>query len=377
MGKRVLRYLIMLAGIMAISGAAFAGASKTAYPVVFAHGSFGFDEVAGIFYFGDDYGTFVGDPCDGLFETSCNGYINRAQKAYATKVWAFQSSEERGLWLAEQVENVMAAAGTTHVNIIGHSQGGVDARKAATLLGTATDGTPTVRVLASISSNQRGCPLGKSGMDLDEDHPLLMNLFEMVLENFYGDTVLDLPGNDLYAMFKGVMYDDYDPADGELTGLEAFNENWPVDADAASLYLSFITAQNGLSRNPLLAVFTAITGEIDGDGYCAGDCDGDGAAGCGDGDPYDLDDDGLVGINSQQMGWRMKYVSIPLFFDWVQVDTGVAYCGDLNNPTPAQMTSSRSIMEADHFDPIFLGPDLFDEMEFYAAIIDYMAKHGG
>jgi hypothetical protein len=34
-------------------------------------------------------------------------------------------------------------------------------------------------------------------------------------------------------------------------------------------------------------------------------------------------------------------------------------------------------MDADHFDPIFIGPDLFDEMEFYAAIIDYMAKNGG
>jgi hypothetical protein len=73
----------------------------------------------------------------------------------------------------------------------------------------------------------------------------------------------------------------------------------------------------------------------------------------------------------------MKYVNMPFFFDWVQVDSGVGYAGDLNNPTEAQMTSSRSLMDADHFDPIFIGPDLFDEMEFYAAIIDYMAKHGG
>jgi triacylglycerol lipase len=374
MARKIVWICLVVICLAGIAPAAFAGANPTAYPVVFAHGSFGFDEIAGVYYFGDDYGTFVGKPC--LSGGACNGYLNKAQKAYATKVWAFQSSEERGLWLSEQIEGIMLAAGKDHVNIIGHSQGGVDARKAATLL-SEVKGYPVVKVLASISSNHRGCPLGKSGMDLDEDHPLLSNLFEMVLENFYGDIILDTPGNDLYAMFKGVMYDDYDPADGKLTGVKAFNDNWPIDPDAASLYISFITAQNGLSRNPLLAVFTAITGEIDGDGYCVGDCDGDGAAGKGDGNPYDLDDDGLVGINSQQMGYRMKYVNMPFFFDWVQVDTGVTYAGDLNNPTQAQMTSSRSLMDADHFDPIFIGPDLFDEMEFYAAIIDYMAKNGG
>ena len=385
MARKIVWICLVLICLAGIAPAAFAGANLTVYPVVFAHGSFGFDKVAGVYYFGDDYGTFVGKPC--LSGGACNGYLNKAQKAYATKVWAFQSSEERGLWLYEQIEGIMASSGKDHVNIIGHSQGGVDARKAAKELREVKKYT-VVKVMASISSNHRGCPLGKSGMDLDEDHPLLSNLFELVLENFYGDIILDTPGNDLYAMFKGVMYNDYDPYDGEVTGIKAFNENYPVDTSvdtgAASRYISFITAQNGLSRNPLLAVFTAITGEIDGDGgYCVGDvncvsdCDGDGAAGKGDGNPYDLDDDGLVGINSQQMGWRMKYVNMPFFFDWVQEDSGLGYAGDLNKPTEAQMTSSSSVINADHFDPIFIGPDLFDEMEFYAAIIDYMAKHGG
>jgi len=360
--------------LVGFSPSVFARASKTQYPVVFAHGSFGFDEVFGMYYFGDDYGTFVGDPCDCLFESKCNRYINRSQKAYATKVWAFQSSEERGYSLCEQIKNIMAIENTSHVNIIGHSQGGVDARKAARLLREEYDYT-VVNVLASISSNHRGCRLGKSGMDIDENDPGLYILLDLIFENFYGDVVLQMPGNDLEEMFKGVMYDDYYPDDDEATGLKAYNQNYPVSPDYASLYVSFMTAQNGISRNPLLSPFIAITGDIDGDGYCVGDCDGDGEAGCGDGNPYNRDDDGLVGLSTQQMGWRMKYYDIPFFFDFSMIDEGMGYVGDINNPSSEQMTSLVDVMNADHFDPIFLGPDLFDEMEFYASIIDFIADN--
>ena len=345
--------------LVGFSQVAFAGASKTRYPVVFAHGSFGFDEVLGIYYFGNDYGTFVGDPCDCLFETTCNRYINRSQKAYATKVWAFQSSEERGLSLAEQIEDIMAIAGTDRVNIIAHSQGGVDARKAAREL-YEEYGHTVVNVLASISSNHRGCPLGKSGMELEDDAPGLYLLLDLIFEDLYGDIVLQMQGNDLEEMFKGVMYDDYDPGDGVTTGVKAFNENYPVDSGYASLYVSFLTAQNGIARNPLLNPFIAITGDIDGDG---------------DGDPFNRDDDGLVGLNSQQMGWRMKYYDIPFFFDVSAKDAWMGYVGDIDNPSELQMTSLRDVMNADHFDPIFLGPDLFDEMEFYASIIDFIADN--
>ncbi len=363
--------VFLLAGFAQV---VFAGAAKTQYPVVFAHGSFGFDEVLGISYFGDDYGTFVGDPCDCLFETKCNRYISRYQKAFATKVWAFQSSEERGEWLFEQLEDIMAITNAPHVNIIGHSQGGVDSRKAAKRL-YEEYGYPVVDVLASISSNHRGCRLGKSGMDLDENDPALSMLLDLILEDFFGNAVLQMEGNDLEEMFKGVMYDDYDAGDGVVTGVKAFNGNYPVDPRYASLYVSFLTAQNGIARNPLLNPFIAITGDIDGDGYCAGDCDGDGEAGCGDGDPYDRDDDGLVGLNTQQMGWRMKYCNIPFFFDRSMIDSTMGYVSDIDNPTSQQMTSLNSVMDADHFDPIFLGPDLFDEMEFYASVIDFIADN--
>ena len=58
------------------AGAARAGAARTTYPVVFAHGMGGFDNILGYDYWGDDYGTFVGDPCDAFLEVYCNGDID-------------------------------------------------------------------------------------------------------------------------------------------------------------------------------------------------------------------------------------------------------------------------------------------------------------
>ncbi|MFW6237260.1 MAG: esterase/lipase family protein, partial [Desulfosudaceae bacterium] len=141
-----------------------ARADKTDYPVVFAHGMLGFDELVGIHYFGNDYGVFVGDPCDGFLETSCNPEIDKKQQAFAASVNPFQSSEYRGLQLADEIESYMATVGADHVNIIGHSQGGMDARKAARVLFDRT-GDQVVKVLVSISAPHRGSPVGKGVLD--------------------------------------------------------------------------------------------------------------------------------------------------------------------------------------------------------------------
>ena len=114
----------------------------------------------------------------------------------------------------------------------------------------------------------------------------------------------------------------------------------------------------------------------DGDGYCLGDCDNDGAAGKGDASVYDMDDDGLVGINSQQMGGRLQYNSILGFLDTI-TETTVTAVDDLNNPPSIAMTSNTGKITQDHLDIVGVGPDTFDELEFYAAINHYIAKSGG
>jgi triacylglycerol esterase/lipase EstA (alpha/beta hydrolase family) len=118
--------LALAIALCASDGAARAGAARTTYPVVFAHGMAGFDNILGYDYWGDDYGTFVGDPCDAFLEIYCNGDIDAGQKAYVAQVQPFQSSEVRGLDLANDIEGFMATAGASRVNLVGHSQGGLD-----------------------------------------------------------------------------------------------------------------------------------------------------------------------------------------------------------------------------------------------------------
>jgi len=46
---------------LGVAAQAHADAVRTTHPVVFAHGMAGFDDILGYDYWGDDYGTFVGD----------------------------------------------------------------------------------------------------------------------------------------------------------------------------------------------------------------------------------------------------------------------------------------------------------------------------
>jgi triacylglycerol lipase len=355
--------------MLGLSAQAQAGAAKTTYPVVFAHGMGGFDNLLGYDYWGDDYGTFVGDACDKFLEIYCNDYLSSSQKAYVAQVTPFQTSEVRGLDLAEDIEGFMATAGASRVNLIGHSQGGLDIRKAAKVL-YQRRGYTVVRVLISISSPHRGSPVAKYILDLGPGVTSVIN----ALATYFGDIIYQA-GNDGYAGAKQLVYDDYSPHDGVTTGMRAYNQAYPVDSRYASRYASVLTAQNGLSVNPALYLLTQFFYNIDGDGYCVNDCNGDGAAGCGDGNPGNRDDDGLVGVNSQQMGYRLRYDENFLSFDQVYTDFDRGHVSDLNAPNATQMTSMHNVINQDHMDVVGVGPDMFDEMEFYAALIDYIAYY--
>jgi triacylglycerol lipase len=359
---------LLAVGTFGLATPAHAGARLTKYPVVFAHGMAGFNNILGYDYWGDDYGTFVGDPCDELFEVYCNGDLSSSQKAYVAQVQAFQTSEVRGLDLANDVEGFMATAGTSYVNLVGHSQGGIDIRKAARVLRERRGYTP-VKVLISVSSPHRGSPVAQYILKLG---PGVTSVVD-TLARYYGDIIYQ-SGNDGIAGAKQLVYNDFDPNDGKTTGMKAFNATYPISSTYAARYASLITAQHGLNVNPALYLLKEFFFDIDGDGYCLDDCDNDGAGGKGDGVKDEDDDDGLVGVNSQQMGYRLRYTDNAFTFDSVTDDTSVAAVTNLNAPTSAQMTSSSSVINQDHLDVVGVGPDTFDEPEFYAAIINYIAS---
>ena len=358
---------LLAVSALGLATPAHAGAAKTTYPVVFAHGMAGFNNILGYDYWGDDYGTFVGDPCDEFLETYCNEDIADGQKAFVAQVQAFQTSEVRGLDLANDVEGFMATVGASHVNLVGHSQGGIDIRKAARVL-RERKGYTAVKVAISVSSPHRGSPVAKYILNLG---PGVTSVID-ALARYYGDIIYQ-SGNDGVAGAKQLVYGDYDPYDGKTTGMKAFNTAYPVSATYATRYASLITAQYGGNVNPALYLLKEFFYDIDGDGYCLDDCDNDGAGGKGDGIRNENDDDGLVGINSQQMGYRLAYTEYALGFDYIGTDSGPGYASSLNAPTSAQMSSMSSVIIQDHLDVVGVGPDTFDEPEFYAAIIDYIA----
>jgi hypothetical protein len=190
------------------------------------------------------------------------------------------------------------------------------------------------------------------------------------LATIYGNTVYQ-SGNDLTASLKTLLYDDV-AGDGITTGLKAYNNSYPVSSSYAYRYVSLITAQHGLDVNPALFLVKNGLINIDGDGYCADDCDADGAAGKGDGSKTDRDDDGLVGINSQQMGYRLQYNECFLCFDSMTTVSSTGNVTSINYPNSTQMTSATAVINQDHADVIGIGPDTFSENEFYAAAIHYI-----
>jgi pimeloyl-ACP methyl ester carboxylesterase len=349
-------------------GMAGAGAARTTYPVVFAHGMGGFDNLLGYDYWGDDYGTFVGDPCDAFLEVYCNGDLDSGQKAYVAQVQPFQTSEARGLDLANDIESFMATAGASRVNIVGHSQGGIDLRKAARVL-YERRGYTVVSQAVSISSPHRGSPVAKYILDLGPGVTSVIS----ALANYYGNVVYQ-SGNDAVAGAKQLVYNDYSATDGVTTGMRAFNAAYPVDSRYATRYSSLLTAQDGLSVNPALYLLSGLLYDIDGDGFCLDDCDNDGAGGKGDGNRNENDDDGLVGVNSQQMGYRLRYTESLFGFDSISTDANLGYASSLNAPASSQMTSMADVINQDHMDVVGVGPDTFDEMEFYAALFNYIAS---
>jgi hypothetical protein len=346
-------------------------ANKTYYPIVFAHGMGGFDDILGYDYWGDDYGTYVLDPCDEFLEVYCNGDINSGQKSFVASVTPFNTSEQRGYELYQDILGYMASSGAQYVNIVGHSQGGIDLRKAAKSLYT-NKGRNVVRYGISISSPHRGSPIAKYVLQLKPGVTSVLN----ALATFYGDVVYG-PGNDGYAALKQLMYDDWSATDGVTTGMKAFNTSYPPSSSYIVRPRSFITTQDGLSMNPALYLVQQGWMNIDGDGYATTDADGDGAEGIGDGNADDNDDDGLVGLNSAQMGYRLEYVDD--FWDdleHVYERTGTGFCGSLNAPTSTMMTSHSYKINQDHVDVIGIPPDTFDEMDFYASLTDYIADGG-
>lgn len=131
--------------------------TDTRYPVVLAHGMFGFDSLVGV-----DYWYKIPRELE-----------RSGADVYVTQVAALNSTEARGEQLARQVEDVLAMTGARKVNLIGHSHGGPTIRyvasvypqmvASATSVGGVNQGSRVADIVAGLTE---GMPLAASTISL-------------------------------------------------------------------------------------------------------------------------------------------------------------------------------------------------------------------
>jgi len=90
--------------------------TKTQYPIVLAHGMFGFDELFGVL----DYWYGIESALE-----------DGGARVFVTQVTPLTTPQARGEQLISQIETIRAITGKAKVNLIGHSQGGLDVRYVA------------------------------------------------------------------------------------------------------------------------------------------------------------------------------------------------------------------------------------------------------
>ena len=109
--------LVAASATTSFNAAASSTYSQTKYPIVLAHGMFGFKSL-------------LGGAIDYWYQIPSDLQSNGA-KVYVTQVSALESSEVRGEQLLKQVNDILAITGAAKVNLIGHSHGGHSIRYVA------------------------------------------------------------------------------------------------------------------------------------------------------------------------------------------------------------------------------------------------------
>lgn len=125
---------------------AAASANRTRLPIVLLHGASGFDQIGPIEYFWGVKDRLRSD-----------GY-----QVFVTSVDPFQRIEVRAGQLATQISAILAQTGAPRVHLIGHSQGGLDARYLISHLGFGN----RVATLTTVSTPHHGSQVADVALGL-------------------------------------------------------------------------------------------------------------------------------------------------------------------------------------------------------------------
>jgi triacylglycerol lipase len=133
------------------------------YPIVLAHGFFGFEEFAGL-----DFATYY-------FQVREHLAAHGEHQIYTPAVDPFNSSTHRGAQLAAAIQEILAETGHAKVNIVGHSQGGLDARV------VAHDHPELVASVVTLQTPHFGTPISDIAMEILDD-PNLQQVLDWIVQ---------------------------------------------------------------------------------------------------------------------------------------------------------------------------------------------------
>jgi triacylglycerol lipase len=184
------------------------------YPIVLAHGFFGFEKFAG-----QSFETYFYQVKDHL---AAQGEI-----VDTPAVDPFNDSDYRGAQLLVKVQDYLAQTGAAKVNIVGHSQGGLDARVVADLR------PDLVASVITIATPHHGSPVGDVAMKAVADPSFAMVV--NALTQLIGGPLYDTIGN-ATSLTKALQL-------FSQSGITAFNQNHP---DAPGVFYASIAGRSGL-----------------------------------------------------------------------------------------------------------------------------------
>jgi triacylglycerol lipase len=195
------------------TGGGEGGAAARPHPIVLAHGFFGFEEFAGL-----DFATYFYQVKE---ELAAQGEI-----VHTPAVDPFNDSTFRGAQLAEHVDAILAATGAEKVILVGHSQGGLDARV------VAHDHPEKVAAVITVATPHGGSPVADVLLGLVEDDRAADLLDE--LAEWVGGALYDEAGEETSIAAPLRLF--------SQPGIQAFNEAYP---DAPGVFYASITGRSG------------------------------------------------------------------------------------------------------------------------------------
>ena len=134
------------------------------YPIVLAHGMAGWDKVGPVNYF---------------FNVAAD-LRARGETVVESQVPPFESSAVRGSYLAAAIDNTLKTTGACKVNLIAHSQGGLDGRYVVSTLHYGS----RVASLTTVSTPHLGTPIADAALGLVPG--VSAAVIDAILEFLYG-----------------------------------------------------------------------------------------------------------------------------------------------------------------------------------------------